>query len=303
MSATEQTPDPAPTKSWARRNIHFLIVVVILAVSAGGWQFAVYGLELALYKLPIRWPAPVEVDGSFQLTSFPKELASPDGAWRFEAIEAKEDKEIPDDVMESLSIGTRTDKDRLPERRSNWLFMKLYGKWPAEASGKESKMPADLWRLEAYYYTGMLDQVPHVPDRCLVAGAATLLGEKDVQFELSDLARRVPEAWRKVTFRRVAYSFRDRNTGRVDKYVQYYGFSVNGIPEPSWKLVRLKLINPFMHYTYYAKVQFGPARPVTDMDEADKRAAEFVRTFMPAMLRMLPMPEDIDRLRTEAEES
>jgi hypothetical protein len=276
--------------------VHFLIAAAILAVAAAGWHVAVRQLKLAIYKEPVPWRSGVEVHAKeFRLLDFPEELKDPNGNRRFVVVKEDRNKDgqpeadivIRSDELELLKIGTPTDKKRWANRCSNWYFLREY------EAVSPNRAPAK-WLLECYYYTGMLDQVPHVPERCGVAAGGSLAGTDDVTFDF-------PEgrgAWGgKVVLRRAVFSV----PGRAGRQVQYYVFSLNGRPEPSWKVVRLSLIKPWVRYCYFAKVQFAPRHEITDLADADRAANEFFRCFMPKMLELLPTPEDVEKLSKAGE--
>jgi len=141
------------------------------------------------------------------------------------------------------------------------------------------------------YYTGGLDMVPHVPERCLIAAGMTLLGGDDVRLHVP----RAPEPWNvPITFRRIRYE-----VPRLSRRgAQYYVFSLNGYPEAKWTAVRSKLSRPWGKYAYFAKIQFEPVGQVTDMNKADDVANEFMGYVLPEALKTLPTPQDLERLES-----
>jgi hypothetical protein len=144
-----------------------------------------------------------------------------------------------------------------------------------------------------FYYTGGLDLVPHIPDVCLVAGGLKVLGTDVVTFRIhSD-----NPAWNgDVDFRRT----RSVNPRTGARSVVYYTFSVNGVPEDSRDMIRWKLATALrMRYYYFAKIEFGPVRPVANIKEADRAAQEFIQAAMPAILEILPTEQDVQRLYAE----
>jgi hypothetical protein len=81
--------------------------------------------------------------------------------------------------------------------------------------------------------------------------------------------------------------------------IQYYTFSLNGQNETSWKQVRLHLAtSPWEKSCYFAKIQFGPAYPVTDTQACDRAAADFVKNFLPDVLQALPVNATIQKLNS-----
>ena len=292
--ATLAARRPLSVRGWARQNSHFLVAGSLMAAAALMLYVGVMILGWRFRKDPVPWPPGVVVaKGTFILTSLPRELKSPGGKaafvseWQDKDNDGRPDGDriIRDDVMDSLKIGTQTDKFRWGERKSSWLLSRIY---------KQPDTENAAWVLDCYYYTGVADQVPHVPDRCLQAAGADEIGTTNVTFEVPG----VPPQWRKVTFRRALYSSWDPKARRLFRCVQYYTFSFNGEPESDWRVVRLTLTYPWVRHVYYAKIQFGPAWPIADVNKTDEAAGEFVRCFLPKLLESLPMPDYIDKLRS-----
>jgi hypothetical protein len=98
---------------------------------------------------------------------------------------------------------------------------------------------------------------------------------------------------KKVAFTRAGFGRRGVN-GQI---VQYYTFSLNGYNEPSWKKVRWHLAtSPWEKYCYFAKIQFAPIAPVTDLAATDRAAEQFVREFLPHVLKALPSSSQVELL-------
>jgi hypothetical protein len=101
-----------------------------------------------------------------------------------------------------------------------------------------------------------------------------------------------PESWRNIAFVGLTYE----PSQQMQEFVQYYLFSVNGIPEADRDKVRLLLANPLWRYVFYSKIQFSPGRNVDSTEIADKKAAEFMKYCLPAVLKQLPSAEEIQKL-------
>ncbi|MBL7133729.1 MAG: hypothetical protein ISS78_06495 [Phycisphaerae bacterium] len=298
-------------------NANFLVAAAILLLAAAGWNVAVWAMHLATEKSPVPWPAPVDVNDKFVMTTMPDrmgpyEFVSADGEIDFSRDkqdfvkdgrpdgEGDSDSDLPGDLMESLGIGTYTDQTNLPLRRSNWLTIRTY-----RDNRRPPGDPLRYWRLEVYYYTGGVDLVPHTPERCLVAGGAEHLGTTAMPVAIDG----VDEPWgpAPLAIRRALFQWTDAKSMSANQFAQYYIFSLNGMPENSPYVVRLKLANPLMRHAYFAKAQFAPAPAVQMTDrgltyrlptpaEADPAAEDFVKHFMPHVLKMLPMPQDVAKL-------
>jgi len=276
---------------------HFLAAAVILAVTAAGWSMTINLLKWATFKESVPWPRDVQVSEDFRWVNLSDRMGpfvlARDGELEKNAdgtpkLDGRSDGDVilTEDVTEMLRIGTGFDKTRFAERRSNWYNVRFYrDSRPASARR--------YWRLEVYYYTGGLDKVPHVPERCLIAGGARLLETRGVEFQ----APKAPPCWQGAKFNRTRYEYRDYSDDTLRQAVQYYTFSLNGRPEDSWKRVRLTLTYPWVRHCYFAKIQFAPWGEASDPEGTDIEAAEFVKEVLPNVLRGLPTSEDVDLLR------
>jgi len=299
------TPDdkskrPAVARALARcwKDRHFVIASVILATTAVGWSVAIDQLRLVINKQPVPWPDGVVVSEDFRLISLPDTLGpfekvtgdgvldkNPDGTPRLDGQPDGEEI-LRKDVMETLGVGTSFDELRRDRRRSNWYVSRIY-----RDTRKNSRYL--YWQLMVTYYTGGMDRVPHVGERCLVAGGLTVTASERVDFKVP--AARSP--WdTSLPFRRVQYERPGGPDMRDMQHAEYYTFSLNGRPEDSWTSVRRELAKPWRKYCYFAKIQFRPIGEVRDVAVADECAQDFLNYMLPGMLAALPMPSDIDRI-------
>lgn len=310
-----RTGSQTPALAWCGANRHFVAAALILALSTGGWYFAIEYWDITLLKKPVPWPkdvgpwADVVVDPkTFQNISLPVAFGknekdntpifvrAQDGELNKNEdgraiLDGVPDGEIMliDEVRQSLKMGTALDKDRIGERRSNWYVCRAY-----IDTRKKSNDPFRVWRLNVYYYTGVRDQIPHVGEVCLVAGGATITESSSEEFTVPDCPR---SPWNKpLSFRRTRWEAENKSDGKWCQYVQYYIFSMNDEPFNDRLKVRFKLMWPWVKHSYYAKIEFLPARPITDIDEADAAAREFARAFLPHVIAALPTSQTIDEL-------
>lgn len=261
--------------------IHFGAVTGFLLLVAVGWNLAMERLGYWLRKEPVPWPAGVEVNPkTFQNRSFPRRF----GPYRL----AKDgDLKYPDDMLSTLKIGSTLDEQRIKVRRSNWYINRLY-----EDTREPENSPYRYWFLDVVFYTGGEVTVPHVPDICAQAGGATPTGRDERKIAVPEV--RAPWNFTPYVSLRYERSFQ----GHLQELVQYYVFSVNGLPETDRDKVRLRLVNPTWRYVYYSKIQFYP-RGGVEPKLADEKAGEFLRFCLPAILSQLPSAEDIEKLYRE----
>ena len=83
---------------------------------------------------------------------------------------------------------------------------------------------------------------------------------------------------------------------RTQELAQYYLFNVNGEPETRREKVRLMLANPTWRYVFYSKIQFFPRGSVGNLAQAEGKAKRFLQNCLPAILKELPSPQDIQQL-------
>ena len=245
---------------------HFLIAAGILLVAALGWNAASHFLQLHLAKKPVP-PPPGTVVVHYQLKNFPKTLG-PYTLIEESAVPLKED------VLETLGTAGNP---------NNWYYMAVY----------EDKLTKEQMRLDVTYYTGLLDAVPHVGERCIVAGGGTIRSDLSGTRTLS--LTQGPQEWRQLPMYRTAYEItQGMNTAQL---FQYHVFSMNGEPTESWEKVRLELALPRVKYCFFAKVQTAPMASNLTAQASDEMTRRFMDRAMPAVLRFLPTRRDIEDLK------
>ena len=122
-----------------------------------------------------------------------------------------------------------------------------YSLWNLHKPGDRSA--AGATSLFLTYYTGVQDQVPHVPEECYQVGGSAL--ESDVEMTDIDIAGQ-ESSIRKLTFLPTPKEMQDGDVGR--KYV-YYLIAVNGELLASRNTVRIRMADPRDSHLYYSKVE------------------------------------------------
>jgi len=125
----------------------FLLALCVLAAAALGFNYAIAHYNIYLKKLPI-YPEPIEGQERL-LRGLPTETEH----WRREGKDRLESAE-EEEVLGTTNYVSRTYVEKKP------------------APGK----PPRVVQFHAAYYTGMIDTVPHVPERCLTGGGWSLVG-------------------------------------------------------------------------------------------------------------------------------
>jgi hypothetical protein len=263
------------------RTPAFLVAMSLLVVASVGMGAAIRHFKLTLVKLPIQAP------GGRLLSSIPRENAS----WTWKAVTP--DRYEKGEILETL--GT-----------TNYVSRAYAKKVKPKNAGDIDFDPATVIEFHAAYYTGMIDTVPHVPDRCFVAGGMQL-GDltRDVPLPLKQnwlLDRYLdgPLAGRYYSVRATDGSYphmpldpknlklhamRFVNGGQ-DLYAGYF-FIANGGTVPRAEDVRLLAFDLHSTYAYYVKVQFTSDR-VKSEEELAALAASFLDEAFGDLMKCVP---------------
>jgi len=177
--------------------------------------------------------------------------------------------------------------------------------------------------LHLAYYTGMIDAVPHVPDRCLVgAGLNITVPPHNVPLPLARdgwrvdgevLSRATGQPYQYVTYvdsitRRVQTvrmpqgEFRLRTVEFSDKkdpgrrIFGGYFFIANGRVTPTPEGVKKLAFIKSEEYAYYCKVQLTMSGSNRQFGEEEfvRAAADFVGALLPELMRCLPDWSEIE---------
>lgn len=248
-----------------------------------GQQVAVAKSGLVLIKLgvPLRHP----------LVLLPAEV----NEWKL----VREDPPLSPEVLETL--GTEQYISRVYEDTT----------WPEREPGR-------YVRLHVAYYTGTTDTVPHVPDRCFIAGGVAGLDKGIAQLNLSgdyhadeidggylhpvQLRRqgltqppaRVPATEFDATY----FTFGDPNGGQAHNVL--YFFAANGKFLPTPDHVRFSGFEPTDKYSYYCKIEVQ-LMGMADSDAAAGRASAVLSDLLPEIMACLPDWVDVKAGRWPAE--
>lgn len=256
-----------------------VVAILTLAVCGIGFRYGIRALNAYLQKEPV----PLRD----QLRSIPKRL----GSWQ--AI--GEDGELTVELEEAL--GTPHYLDR------------------GYALDTGGRVRTSL-RLHIAYYTGMIDAVPHVPDRCLEVAGLVKMGlptNLDLHVDRTDW-REDPEdanvrrgerypiltfshhvTGRPVTvhmpnekFQLRTQEFRIKHRPDMPIYAGYL-FIANGKTTPWPERVRLLAFQLKEKYAYYAKVQFTMyAAADIEPDDFVKLVSDLLAELLPELMRCLP---------------
>lgn len=215
--------------SSTRSRVHFVLALVVLGTSAAIMHASQKSGWLQLVKKPL----PIRK----KLEDMERSALAP--------LSFVGSHKLPPEVVEEL--GT--------EEYINWIL-----KEPTSAPYKGRAI-----NLAITYYTGVVDQVPHVSEECMTQGAFTLDDDEIVEMELPTAGLKIP------VHVQTYYPPRDMT---LQTYV-YYTFSSNGDFFATRNGVRRRNADLFDTHLYYSKIEISfKARPNADRSELDRVAQE-----------------------------
>jgi len=272
-SAVQPTTTPAPASFSAalRRALRqpaFLTVAIILGLAAVSLNGATEFLQLHFKKQPV----PLRR----KLTEIPQRL----GPW----VQVTQDTAISHEIEETLQTKEYIYRFYVDSRRVPQDVLDEFRDKDVETQRRmisviQAKDPHAVVNAAVTYYTGMVDTVAHIPDRCYVAD-----GYQPTHY---DLKRWDAFNGRKGDGLARYIAFEDQTPERrsVAKNVAYF-FHSNGqyVCDPLG--VRKNLQNLFETHGYYAKVELLMITP--DREEAAGRMNDFLTHALPEVEKCLP---------------
>lgn len=276
------------TSSTGRIPLHFGLAACCLAAAAVGWNLLLSGKYLV--KKPVPWPETVQVD-EHRLLGFPESF----GPYRLiadgeDARDPKTGRPKLDGRADGLLIPRKEVLETLGVARPyNWYYMAVYRDTRAPPPPGQ---PGRRFRLDATFYSGLLDNVPHIAERCIAAAGGTILPSSGVMPVEVPLATGVWSDWAHTQAWRTTYAIKEN--GQVVQRAQYHIFSMNAQPTASWEKVRWDLGELTLRYCYFSKIAVAPLQPEADSDAACR---EFYRYALPHVLKFLPNKADVEALR------
>jgi hypothetical protein len=260
-----------------------LVACLTLVVCGVGFRVAVVRAQAFLQKKPVPLRDVLE--------NIPRTL----GQWRA----GSEDFKLTDEEVENLG--------------TPWTITRVYRR---ESGGTPVSVGVHI-----AYYTGMIDAVPHVADRCLVAQGWVPVGmPQNIDLPVDRSAWQPDPAggvYPLLTFRHhitgsaVAVhmppeEFQIRTTEfraskrPTDRIFAGYFFIANGHTTPTPERVRMLAFDLHSRYAYYAKVQFTmSAGPDASPADFAALAAGLCDDLLPQLMRCLPDWVDVQARGSE----
>ncbi len=271
-----------------RIDLAFIVAAGLLIGAAAALPAYLTHAKIRLQKRPIQPP------NNLQLRSLPRTVPG----W----TQVGEDQVLTKEAAQEL--GT-----------SNYLT-RVYRQSDVEAPNKTHHIEVHM-----AYYTGMINTVPHVPERCFVAAGINLLGKSHtipVELDFSRLildfdSDKDPPIWRgrgSEIPNRYRLPHRIENLAlRVSEYkapngdtlLAGYFFIANGTVVSSADEVRLQAFHLQADYAYYTKVQFMTGSAETP-EELVALVADLLDELFPEIMRRMPDWVEVERGNVPSEQ-
>ena len=277
-----------PTAPRRRQGWALAAVAGILAVAAIGLNGSAAWLKLNFRK--------EAVEPRRLIQSIPTEL----GPWLM-----FRDTRLSPDVEASLQTDRYVERLYVDTRKADADVVDAYheaeAKTPELIEGVAQSAlrndPMAMVRLHVPYYTGAVDTVPHIPDRCML-GAGFEMGErKTVYLDLPGHDDN-PDGTLAASFA----AFQGTGSGQSQLTRALYFFQVNGDYEhDAITGVRKRLQNLFESHRYFAKIEVTHDAPIGEAfdDESIAIMTDFLRVALPEIEAVLP---DWDAVMASANE-
>jgi hypothetical protein len=277
------------------RKPSYLVVLLVLLIGAVGINAATTAMKLHFRKeaLPLR--------GADGLDALPDEL----GTW----VAVPEPRRILDaDLEHSLGtnkylfrdyVDTATPVGGTPAAtKAEVLALKDLPRKDREARLNDFRRKSfgSVVSFAATYYTGKVDTVPHVPDRCYVADG---FQPSDYKTEGWNLGQYAAGDTRTAPVRFI--DFEDQTARGLQSRCVSYFFHANGDYMDDPNKVRIRLQNLLEKYAYFAKIEVmtilptrqraGEIDPLRDKDRNEAAAGmkKFLTVALPELEKILPV--------------
>ncbi|HZZ43905.1 MAG TPA: exosortase-associated EpsI family protein [Tepidisphaeraceae bacterium] len=269
-SGVESNPAPVRVRKGNSGKLSFIIVIVVLGLAAVGLNGATSFMKLYFKKLPVELSMP--------LVEIPAQL----GSWKQMGVDRPMAADI-EHVLGTDKYVFRTYAD-MRVLKPEWVQGLAEADLDTDAEAQQkigrlrAEYPAAFINMAVTYYTGMVDTVAHIPDRCYVADGYEPTTEPEVL--TWDVKPHDP-----VTVRYI--NFEDQTPrGAENKNVAYF-FQVNGAYEcDPITGVRLRLQDLRERHGYYAKIEM--MNQLKDQSVAKKAMADFLGASLPDIEKCLP---------------
>jgi hypothetical protein len=279
MAAAIVSPAVRTVLGRALSQRSFLLVTVVLLTAALGLNVAVSAMKLHFKKEPVPLARP--------LGAIPEKL----GSW----VQVSQDQPLDKEMQDVLGTKEYIFREYVNEVDVPGVAERFRNKTHKERleilSTLRQQFPNAVISLSVTYYTGMVDTVAHVPDRCVTADGYE---PKEYTTPQWPIARQLPPAAKPhaadgtpsddVEVRYI--NFEDQTgAAKFPRSVSYF-FHTNGKFISSPLGVRNELANLFVKKGYYAKIE--TMTTIADTRISAEKTANFLESALPEVHKCMP---------------
>jgi hypothetical protein len=258
----------------------FLIVTVALITAAIGLNASVSMMKLHFKKEPVPLAKP--------LGAMPPKL----GTW----VQVSEDQPLDKELQDVLGTSEYILRDYVNERDIPGVAEQFKNKSNNERRAELERIrrtyPLAVMSLSVTYYTGMVDTVAHVPDRCVTADGYEPKSYTTPRWAIATepQVKRLNGGSNEVEVRYINFEDQTGN-GNFNRAISYF-FHTNGKFISSPLGVRNELANLFVKKGYYAKIEtmmaFDPKEKPATVADMELRTSDFLNAALPEIDKCMP---------------
>jgi hypothetical protein len=260
----------------------FGVVFGVLALAATGLNVTTRAMSLYFKKEPVPLARALE--------TLPLQF----GPW----LQVSKDTPLPPDIEEALATKEYVFRDYVDTRQLSAFELQTLRSAPEQVSKEEAARgvrskrevverirfdhPTAVLNMAVTYYTGMVDTVAHIPDRCYIAD-----GFQPTTYEqpIWDAGKYADGKERRVPVRFINFEDQTGARSSIPRSVSYL-FHVNGQYECDPIKVRIALQGLQERYAYYSKVELMML--TQDQEAAAKTKADFLSYALPEIEKSWP---------------
>jgi hypothetical protein len=251
------------------RAPQFVVAAALLLLSAVGLNAATEFLKLHFKKQPVALRIPLE--------NLPARL----GPW----VQVSRDQPLAEDTEEVLGTRKYIFRDFVDSRKVTAEQIAAFTDQDIRKRGEllaaiRDRDPTAVVNMSVTYYTGMVDTVAHIPDRCYIADGYV---PEDADYPVWKLGGEDPRQLQ-VRFINFADSLGNQRR-KASKSVAYF-FQCNGGYEADPLGVRQRLQNLVEKHGYYCKIELMTL--VDDKSLSSATMTDFLTYALPELEKMLP---------------
>ena len=257
----------------------FLIVTLVLLTAALGLNVAVSAMKLHFKKEPVPLARP--------LGAIPEKL----GNW----VQVSQDQPLDKEMQDVLGTKEYIFRDYVNETDVPGVTDRFRNKSQTERRDLlntiRQQAPNAVISMSVTYYTGMVDTVAHVPDRCVTADGYEpkeyTTPRWPIAAQLAASAKPQSPDGTPIDDIEVRYiNFEDQTgTSKFPRSVTYF-FHTNGKFVSSPLDVRNQLANLFVKKGYYAKIE--TMTTIADTKVSADKTANFLAAALPEVHKCMP---------------